>query len=231
MHVAQQLDWDLKLLGSLKELVLAQGDHVANLLLDLARMANGLNNVARARLALGPNYGSALCNAAKRLAQVARTAHKGNVELGFIDVAHVVCGGERLGLVDVVDFDCLQHLRLDNMANAAFGHHGEGDGFLDATDHGGVAHAAHATGRADVCRDALQRHDGARSGLFCDMRLLGGGDVHNDAAFKHLGKLAVKLHALCRSLVLGMVLPSFVPGDRGSRAVPDVLGRISLWDL
>lgn len=52
MDLAHQLDRNLQLLGCLKELVVAQGNNVADLLLDLAHMAHGLNDVARARLAL-----------------------------------------------------------------------------------------------------------------------------------------------------------------------------------
>ena len=56
-------------------------------------------------------------------------------------------------------------------------------------DHGRVAHAGHAAGRADVGGDALEGHDGARARLLGDVCLLGRGDVHDDAALQHLGQI------------------------------------------
>ena len=78
------------------------------------------------------------------------------------------------------------------MPDAALRHDGDGHGFLDSLDHLRVAHAGHAARRADVGGNALERHDGAGSGLFGDVRLLGCGDVHDDAALEHLGELAIQ---------------------------------------
>ena len=159
-------------------------------------MAYGLHHVARARLSLRANHARALRNAAQRLAQVAGPAHKRHGKLPLVYVERVVRGGEHLGLVDVVDVDGLQHLRLREVPYAALRHHGDGDGLLYAADHGGVAHAADAAGRADVRRDPLQRHHGARAGLLRYARLLGRRNVHDHAALQHLGQLAVELGAL-----------------------------------
>jgi len=48
---------------------------------------------------------------------------------------------------------------------------------------------------ADVGRHALERHDRRRAGLLGDERLIGVGDIHDDAALKHLGQ--ADLHAKC----------------------------------
>ena len=112
----------------------------------------------------------------------------------------IVGGGEHLGFVDIVDVDGLQHLRLDEMPDAALRHDGDGHGLLDPFDHLRVAHAGHAARRADVGGNALERHDGAGSGLLGDVRLLGRGDVHDDAALQHLGELAIQGNALLRGL-------------------------------
>ena len=202
MDLAQQLNGDGKLLGDFEQLVLAHGQNVTNLLLNLAHVPYGLHNVAGARLALGTDHRGALGYTAQRFSQVAGAAHKGHVELGFIDVVHVVGGGEDLGLVDVIDVDGLQYLGLHNVADTALCHHGDGHCLLDAANHGGVAHAAHAAGGADVCRDALEGHDGTGARFLGDMCLLGRGDVHDDAAFEHLGELTVELDALGRGLCL-----------------------------
>ena len=52
----------------------------------------------------------------------------------------------------------------------------------------GIAHAGNAAGGADVGRDALEGHDGTGPGILGDLGVLGGNDVHDDAAFEHLGK-------------------------------------------
>ena len=196
MDIAHQLDRNLQLLGSLKELVVTQSNNVADLLLDLAHVAHSLDDVARARLALGTNHRGALGNTAQRLAQVAGTADKRDVKLGFVDVVDIVGGGENLGLIDVVDIDGLKDLRLDDVTDAALGHDGDGDGLLDALDHLGVAHARDAACGTDVGRDALECHDGAGARLLGDACLLGRGDVHDDAALEHLRELAIKFDAI-----------------------------------
>ena len=108
----------------------------------------------------------------------------------------VIGGGENLGLVDVIDLDGLKDLRLNNVADAALGHNGDGDGLLDALDHLGVAHARDAACGTDIGRDALECHNGAGARFFGDACLLGRGDVHDDAALEHLRELAIKFDAI-----------------------------------
>ena len=88
------------------------------------------------------------------------------------------------------------------MADAALCHDGDGDRLLDAADHGRVAHAGHAAGRADVGGDALECHDRAGAGGFGNARLFGRSDIHDNAAFQHLGELPVEGGAVARRLLL-----------------------------
>ncbi|MDQ0575559.1 hypothetical protein QFZ29_001782 [Agromyces albus] len=44
---------------------------------------------------------------------------------------------------------------------------------------------------ADVGGDALEGHHGDGASVFGDARLLGGDDVHDDAALQHLGEAAL----------------------------------------
>ena len=184
------------MLGCLKELVVAQGNNVTDLLLDLAHVTHGLNDVARTRLTLGANHRGAFGNTAQRLAQITGAADKRHVKLGLVDVIDVIGRGENLGLIDVVDLDGLQDLRLDDVTDAALGHDGDGDGHLDALDHLGVAHARDAACGTDVGRDALEGHDGAGACLLGDACLLGRGNVHDDAALEHLRELAIEFDAV-----------------------------------
>ena len=183
MDLAHQLDRNLQLLGCLKELIIAQGNNVTDLLLDLAHVTHGLNDVARPRLTLGANHRGAFGKTAQRLAQITGAADKRHVKLGLVDVIDVIGRGENLGLIDVVDLDGLQDLRLDNVADAALGHNRDGDGLLDALDHLGVT-------------DALESHDGAGARLLGDACLLGRGDVHDDATLEHLRELAIEFDAI-----------------------------------
>lgn len=93
MDLAHQLDRNLQLLSCLKELVVAQGNNVADLLFDLAHVTHGLNDVARTRLPLGANHRGALGNTAQRLAQIAGAADKRHVKLGLVDVIDVIGRG------------------------------------------------------------------------------------------------------------------------------------------
>jgi hypothetical protein len=120
--------------------------------------------------------------------------------------------GEHLGLVDVVDAERLEHLRLGEVADPALGHHRDRDGLLDALDHRRVAHARDTTVAADVGRDALERHHRGRAGVFGDLGLLGRDDVHDDATPQHLREPALdpcrSRRAICRHV---SILPTAAP--------------------
>ena len=154
----------------------------------VAQLADGLDDVAGAGLALGPHHRRALVDPPQRLAEVPAAAHERDLEGVLVDVVGLVGGREDLGLVDVVDAQRLEHLRLDEVADAGLGHDRDGDGGHDPLDHRRVGHARDAAGGADVGRDALERHDGDGAGLLGDLGLLGRDDVHDDAALEHLGE-------------------------------------------
>ena len=123
--------------------------------------------------------------------EVRGAADERHRELPLVDVVGVVGRGEHLGLVDVVDAEALQHLRLGEVADAGLGHDRDRHGLDDSVDHVGVAHPGDAALRADVGGDPLERHHGDRAGVLGDLRLLGGDDVHDDAALEHLGHPAL----------------------------------------
>jgi hypothetical protein len=83
--------------------------------------------------------------------------------------------------------------------DAHLGHHRDGHRGHDFANHLDRRHARHAAFFANIRRHALQRHHRARAGFFGDFRLLGVCDVHDYAAFEHLGQ--ADFHApLIRSL-------------------------------
>ena len=74
------------------------------------------------------------------------------------------------------------------MADARLRHHGDGYGVDDALNQLRIGHASHTTLGTNIGGHALQRHDGARAGIFGDTRLFRGHDVHDDAALEHIGQ-------------------------------------------
>ena len=195
MHVLGEIVRHGQLLGGLVHLVVAQRGEFADLLGHRAHMAHGLDHVTGARLTLRTDHRSALLNAAQRLAEVLRAAHERHVEFALVDVVDVIRGGEHLRLVDVINLNGLQNTRLGNVADTHLRHHRNRHGLLNALDHRRVAHTAYATGGADVSRNALQRHDGARAGIFGNACLLGCGHIHDHTALEHLRQVPVEFVA------------------------------------
>ena len=149
-------------------------------------MPHCLDHVAGAGLALRPDHRGPFGDAAERFAEVPRPADEGHGERPFVDVELLVGGREDLRFVDVVDAEGLQDLRLHEVPDPGLRHHRDRDGLLDLFDLGGVGHASDATVPADVGGHALERHHRAGAGVLSDLGLLGGGDVHDDAALEHL---------------------------------------------
>ena len=109
---------------------------------------------------------------------------------------------KHFALVDVIDFDGLQYLRLDKVPDAAFRHNGNAHRSLDTLDHGGIAHARHPARRTNIGRNAFEGHNRASSRLLGDARLLGRGHIHNHTALEHLGKCAVEYAAVLGRLLV-----------------------------
>ena len=120
--------------------------------------------------------------------EVGGAADERDGERPLVDVVGLVGRGEHLALVDVVDAERLEDLRLGEVADAALGHDRDRDRGLDALDHRRVAHAGDAAVAADVGGHPLERHHRDRAGVLGDPGLLGGDDVHDDAAPQHLGE-------------------------------------------
>ena len=83
-----------------------------------------------------------------------------------------------------VHLESLEDLRFHEVPDAGFRHDRDGDGLLDFANDREARHARDATLSADVGGHALERHHGARAGLFGDLRLFGVDDVHDDAALE-----------------------------------------------
>ena len=96
--------------------------------------------------------------------------------------------GQHFRFVDVVDLELLQDLRLGEVADAALGHDRNRDRLLNLADPLRIRHARDAAVAANVRGDALERHDRAGAGFFGDPGLIRVDDVHDHAAFQHLGQ-------------------------------------------
>jgi len=174
-------------------------------------VGHGLDDVAAARLALGPHHGRALADAAQGLAQVAASAHEGDLEVVLVDVILVVGRREDLGLVDEVHAEGLEDLRLGEVADACLGHHRDGDGLLDLADHPRVRHPGDAPHLADVRGNPFQGHDRHRTGVLGDLGLFGVGHIHDDPALEHLGQA----HLVAELFLQFLVVPGCIH-DRAS---------------
>ena len=203
--------------GGVVELFVAEDGEGFDLADDLAHVLDGVDYVAGAGLALGADHGCAFGDAAEGFAEVARAADEGRGEGVLVDVVGLVGGGEDFGLVDEVDADLLEDLGFGEVADAGLGHDGDGDGGHDLFDELGIGHAGDAAFGADHGGDALEGHDGDGSGFFGDAGLLDVHDVHDDAAFEHLGEaefeakgrgaeVAVALGVVCHEVLLMLLV-------------------------
>ena len=155
---------------------------------DGAHVRDRVDDVAGAGLALRPDHRGAFRDATQRFAEIRRAADERHGERPLVDVVLEIGGREDLGLVDVVDLERLEDLRLGEVPDPALRHHRDRDRLLDLLDLLGVAHARDAAVAPDVSGHALERHDRTRAGVLRDARLLGVDDVHDDAALQHLGE-------------------------------------------
>src|SRR5690606_37253467 len=130
----------------------------------------------------------------------------------LVDVMVLVGRCEHLGLVDVVDLQGLEDLCLHEMTDPGFGHHGDRHGLLDLLDLRRVGHSGDTAMAADVGRNPLECHHGDRTCLLGDASLLGGDDVHDDAALEHLGQTT--LDQFCSSFHGYSFRPRMVVADR-----------------
>ena len=187
-------------------------------------MADGLDDVAGAGLALGADHRRALADPAQRLAEVGRAAHERDLEAPLVDVVGLVGGRQDLGLVDVVDLERLEHLRLGEVADARLGHDGDRHGLLDALDQDRVGHARDAAVTADVGGHTLERHDRGGTGVLGDLRLLGVDDVHDDAALQHLGQPGLHTERRLVSHRVSMLAGARCTIRRMARRSADLIG-------
>lgn len=130
-------------------------------------------------------------------------------------MVNLISHSQNLTLINIINLQSLQNLRLNEVPDTSLGHDGDGDGVFDLSDHDGVGHAGYAAVATDVGRDAFEGHHGAGASGLGDFGLeVGGGmggirgfeglrnicswfegthlldihDVHDDTSFKHGGE-------------------------------------------
>ena len=168
---------------------------------DGANVADRLDDIARSRFTLGADHRSAFSDTPQRFTQIARAANERHTEIALVDVMLFIGRRQHFALVDVVDFKRFENPSLRKMADARFRHHRNRHCLHDLADLADRRHARHAALFANIGRHALQRHHRRGARLLRDQRLLGIGDVHDDAAFEHLrqanlqSKLFIQIHA------------------------------------
>ncbi len=185
----------------------AECAHLADLREDGARVADCLDHIARACIALEPDHGRALGDAAERLAEVLCAAHERDAEGALVNVVRLVRRRQHLRLVDAVDVERLEDLGLVEVTDAALGHDRDGARAHHVKDHGGVGRARDAAVGLDVRWDALQRHDRHRARRLGDARLLTVDDVHDHASLLEDSEGALSGRAAVADAVGGWGVP------------------------
>ena len=133
--VLHEVERSAKLLRSGRELHPGQALEALDRTVDVAQVADGLDDVAGAGLALGTDEHRTLGDPAQGLTEVGGAADERDLEGVLVDVVGVIGRSEDLGLVDEVDLERLEDLRLGEVADADLRHHGDRDDLLDAADH------------------------------------------------------------------------------------------------
>src|SRR5262249_54864554 len=118
---------------------------------------------------------------------------------------HMVCfigWREHFALIDVINTERFEDLRLGKMADAALGHYRNRNGFHDLANLFRRCHARNPAFGADLRRNAFERHHRNRAGLLGDLSLARIRHVHDDAAFEHFGEAGLQAKASRRTVVL-----------------------------
>ena len=183
-----QLVGRLMVLGGGEEFLLAHHGELLHLFHDLAHVLDGVDDVAGAGLALGANHGRAFGDAAQGLAQVARAADEWRLEGVLVNVVLFVGGSEHFGLVDVVDADLLQDLRLGEVSDAALGHHGDRNRAMICLMSLGLAMRETPPSARMMAGTRSSAMTATGAGLFGDFGLRDAHDVHDDSALEHFGE-------------------------------------------
>ena len=102
--------WGAQFLGVIEKFLGAHDTGAANLTLDGADVADGLDDIASTSLALGTDHGSTFGNAAKGLTKVAGTAYIGNLRIVLVYMVNFISRSEDFTLIKVIDANGLQHL-------------------------------------------------------------------------------------------------------------------------
>lgn len=97
MDVEDKIIGDLEFLGRFIQLIRTSGCRVSDLLLNFSHVADSLDDVARARFALGADHGSAFADSPERFAQVLAPQTKGTLNF-VLSIWYTSSAGERTSL-------------------------------------------------------------------------------------------------------------------------------------
>src|SRR5699024_10769463 len=127
----------------------------------------------------------------KRPTQADSSTAERYVELPVVDVVGVARWTKHLGFIDEIHAESFQYLRFNEVADACFCHHWDGNRVDDAFDQVRVAHARHATLCTDISWHALQGHDSSCDGCFSNAGLFRVHHIHNHPALEVICNIAL----------------------------------------
>mmetsp|Transcript_10201 Transcript_10201/g.11372 ORF Transcript_10201/g.11372 Transcript_10201/m.11372 type:complete len:256 (+) Transcript_10201:127-894(+) len=126
LGLLQEVQRSTHLLGQREQLVVIHGLQLSDLLMKGPDVPDGLDYVASACLALRADHAGALGNPAQGLTKISATANKGHLKLVLVHMVVLISHRQNLALVDAIDAEVLEDLRLHKVADAALGHHWDG---------------------------------------------------------------------------------------------------------
>ncbi|KFM93974.1 hypothetical protein DJ90_6509 [Paenibacillus macerans] len=160
-------------------------------------MTNGFHDIPGTGFTLRTDHRRAFTDSAQRFAKVFRAANERYGEIPFIDMKHFVRRGQHFALVQVVYPQRFKNFRFYVVTDPGFRHDRNGNDLYYFFDNRRVRHPGDAAGCPYIRRNPLQRHDGGSPGRFGDLGLLGVHNVHDDAAFLHLGHASLDTRCSC----------------------------------
>ena len=200
-YILHKFERGLQILCFVHQFFFAEHGQLLHFFHNGPNVADRLDDIAGAGFAFGTDHSGAFCDAAQRLAQIARTTDKWHFEVVLINVVLFVRRREHFAFINVIDAQYFENASFGEMSDAYLCHDRYRNGRHDVANHANLRHARHAAFLTYIGGDAFERHDGCGAGLLGNARVVGIHHIHDHPAFQHFGQtdlqpelIALKVH-------------------------------------
>src|SRR5690554_4231959 len=118
-------------------------------------MFYGLNYITSTGLTLRSNHRGAFINSAQGFSQISCPTDKWYFKFCFINMIPIVRRCQNLALIDVINPQSFQDLRLNKMAYSGFSHHWNGNGLHNLQNNLWIRHSGHTALSPYISWDSL----------------------------------------------------------------------------